>query len=118
MPSFIPYQSIDAKGNTIVVVGNPNVGEAKTIMLGILNPKKTTNTPNDDGLAKCVEVWFNEMRMTGMNQEPGYAASGKVNIQLADLGSVRASGSMHTTGYGNIDQKLNQRFKTDTFIFK
>ena len=117
LPSYIPFQSIDAKGNTIVVVGNPNVGEAKTIMLGILNPKKTSATPNDDGLTKCVEVWFNEMRMTGMNQQPGYAASGKVNIQLADLGSVRASGSMHTSGYGNIDQKLNQRFRDNFYQY-
>ncbi len=109
LPAFVPYSKVDSKGNTIVVVGNPNVGEAKTIMLGILNPKKTAQTPTDDGLGKCAEVWFDELRMTGLNETPGYAATGKVNLQLADLGSAHLGGSMHTQGYGNIDQKLNQR---------
>lgn len=113
--SFVPYSKRDAKGNMIVVVGNPNVGEAKTIMLGVLNPKKTPETPEDDGLDnKCVEVWFNELRMTGLNEKPGYAATGKVDLQLADLGSLHVGGSMHTMGYGSIDQKVNQR-KQDNF---
>lgn len=114
---FIPYSVTDEKGNTIVVVGSPNLGDAKTIMLGILNPKKTTHTPLDDGLTKCTEVWFNELRMTGLNEKPGYAATGKVNLQLADLGSVRLSGSMHTEGYGNIDQKLNQRNRDNFYQY-
>lgn len=113
-PVFVPYQKVDGKGNTIVVVGNPNIGDAKTIMLGVLNPKKTNQTPNDDGLSKCGEVWFNELRMTGLNEKPGYAATGKVNVQLADLGTVRVSGNMHTQGYGNIDQRINQR-RRDNF---
>lgn len=106
---LIPYTTTDAKGNNIVVVGNPNVGEAKMVMLGILNPKKDAQHPGDDGLGKCAEVWFDELRMTGMNEKPAYAATGKLNMQLADLGSVHLGGSMHTEGYGNIDQKLQQR---------
>lgn len=117
IPSYIPYNKVDELGNTIVVVGNPNIGDAKTILLGILNPKKTNQTPSDDGLSKCAEVWFNELRMTGLNEKPGYAATGKVNIQMADLGSVRLSGSMHTQGYGNIDQKLNQRFRNNFYQY-
>lgn len=111
LASFVPYSSVDSKGNTIVVVGNPNVGEAKTIMLGVLNPKQGPGSPGDDGLDKCTEVWFNEMRLTSPNEKPGYAATGKVDLQLADLGSVHLGGTMHTQGYGNIDQKLNQRLR-------
>ena len=107
--AYIPYEERDSKGNIIRVVGNPNVGESKTIMLGILNPKKVAGDPNDDGLGKCAEVWFDELRMTGLNEKASYAATGKVNVQLADLGSAHVGGSMHTQGYGNIDQKLNQR---------
>ncbi|RYE21159.1 MAG: cell surface protein SprA, partial [Sphingobacteriales bacterium] len=115
--SFVPYFTTDSKGNTIVVVGNPNIGDAKTMLLGITNPKKTNSTPDDDGMAKCAEVWFNEMRMIGMNEKPGYAAAGKVTVQLADLASVNLSGSMHTEGYGNIDQKLNQRFRDNFYQY-
>lgn len=115
--AFIPYTVTDSKGNYITVVGNPNIGDAKTIMLGIANPLKTNQTPADDGMAKCAEVWFNELRMVGLNESPGYAASGKVAIQLADLGAVNLAGSMHTAGYGNIDQKLNQRFRDNYYQY-
>ena len=115
--SFIPYEARDSKGNTIVILGNPNIGEAKTIMLGIRNPKSDPQTPIDDGLPKCAEVWFNELRMIGLNETPGYAAAGKISIQMADLANVNLSGSMHTQGYGNIDQKLNQRFRDDFYQY-
>lgn len=114
---LLPYQTTDSKGNTIIVVGNPNIGNAKNIMLGVLNPKKSTQNPGDDGLSKCVEVWFNELRMAGINDHAGYAAAGKVNLQLADLGSVNLSGSMHTAGYGNIDQKIEQRFQDNAYLY-
>ncbi|XZF13363.1 cell surface protein SprA [Chitinophagaceae bacterium MMS25-I14] len=117
LPAYVPYQEIDSKGNTIVVVGNPNIGDAKTILMGVMNPKKTAQTPNDDGTSKCVEVWFNELRLAGMDEKPAYAATGKVNVQLADLGSVRLSGSMHTAGYGSIDQKINQRSQDNFYQY-
>ena len=107
--TYVPYYTKDSKGNTIVIVGNPNIGGAKDIMLGVLNPKKTNQTQGDDGQPKCVEVWFDELRMAGINDHAGYAAAGKVALQLADLGNVNLSGSMHTAGYGNIDQKIEQR---------
>lgn len=110
-PTHIPYETKDSKGNPIIIIGNPNIGGSKNIMLGLVNPKKTSTTPGDDGLPKCVEVWFDEMRISGTNDQAGYAAAGKVSVQLADLGNVTLSGSMHTPGYGNIDQKIQQRFQ-------
>ncbi len=113
--SFVPYSTTDEAGNTIIVVGNPNIGDAKTMLLGILNPKRRpVDGGQDDGMEKCAEVWFNELRATGLNETPGYAATAKLAVQLADLGSLRAGGSMHTQGYGSIDQKLNQR-RRDNF---
>jgi cell surface protein SprA len=110
-PTHIPYETKDSKGNPIFIIGNPNIGGSKNIMLGLVNPKKTNKTPGDDGLPKCLEVWFDEMRISGTNDQAGYAAAGKVSVQLADLGNVNLSGSMHTPGYGNIDQKIQQRFQ-------
>src|SRR6185437_5232370 len=84
---------------------------------GVLNPKKTSQTAGDDGLPKCVEVWFDEMRMAGINDQAGYAAAGKMSVQLADLGNVNLSGSMHTIGYGNIDQKIEQRSQDNYYQY-
>lgn len=105
----IPYIKDLPDGRKIVVVGNPNLGDAKSCMMGVLNPKKTPNTPNDDGAKKCVEVWFNELRLADLSEQGGYAATGQATLQLADLGNVKASGNMYTAGYGNIDQKVNER---------
>lgn len=111
VPIYQPYTTKDSKGNSIIVLGNPNIAGAKNLMLGVVNPKKTNQTPGDDGLPKCSEVWFDELRMAGINDQAGYAAAGKVSVQLADLGNVNVSGSMHTPGYGNIDQKIEQRLQ-------
>lgn len=107
----VPYIVKDKKGNYIKIIGNPNIGDVKMAMLGVMNPAKSPNDPNDDGGPKCAEVWFNELRLSDMNEEGGYAALGKVDLQLADVGVVKFSGNMHTAGYGNIDQKVNQRFR-------
>jgi cell surface protein SprA len=109
LPVYVPYQESLPDGSTVVVVGQPNIGEAKNMMLGVINPKKDNNRPSDDGLPKCGEVWFDELRVSGLSDRTAYAAAGKVNLQMADLGSVRMSGTAHTAGYGNIDQKINQR---------
>lgn len=116
-PTFVPYQTKDSKGYPIIIVGNPTTANAKTVMMGVLNPKKSAQNPGDDGLPKCVEVWFDELRMAGTNDKAGYAASGKVNLQLADLGNVNLSGGMHTQGYGNIDQKIQQRFQDNFYQY-
>lgn len=105
----VPYIVKDKLGNYIKVVGNPNLGDVKMAMLGVLNPQKTPNDFSDDGADKCGEVWFNELRLSNLAESGGYAATGKMDLQLADLALVKMSGSMHTDGYGNIDQRVNQR---------
>ncbi|PSL33109.1 T9SS outer membrane translocon Sov/SprA [Chitinophaga ginsengisoli] len=99
-----PYTQKDEKGNYLSVIGNPNLGDVRTIMLGVTNPK-------NDGLPKCGEVWFNELRLSGLDEKGGYAGMGRVDMQLADLGTVSVSGNMHTAGFGNLDQRVNERFR-------
>jgi cell surface protein SprA len=117
LPSYLPYRTVDELGNNMIVVGNPNFGDVKNLMLGVANPKKTLQTPLDDGQRKCAEVWFDELRMVEPDEQPGYAASGQANVQLADLGNVHLGGSMHTVGYGNIDQKVDQRFRDNFYAY-
>ena len=42
--------------------GNPNLGDVKSIMIGIRNPET-----QDDLSAKSVEIWVNELRLTDLN---------------------------------------------------
>ncbi|HEU4552767.1 MAG TPA: cell surface protein SprA [Chitinophaga sp.] len=99
----LPYTEMDG-ANYMSVVGNPSLGDVRSVMIGVYNPK-------NDGLEKCAEVWFNEMRLTDFDEKGGYAATARMDLQLADLGTVSVSGNMHTAGFGNIDQRVNERFR-------
>ncbi|PUZ29862.1 cell surface protein SprA [Chitinophaga parva] len=100
-----PYTMVDSTtGNAISVVGNPSLGDVKSIMISIENPA-------DDGVAKCAEVWFDELRLTGLDEKGGYGAVARMDVQLADLGTLSVSGNMHTAGFGAVDQKVNERFR-------
>lgn len=111
----IPYVVKLANGKNITVVGNPDLGIVATAMIGIRNPK--SGSPDDNGNSICTEVWFDELRLSGFDEDGGYAAIARADIRLADLGSVTFSGSMHTIGYGQLEQQLNERFKDNYNAF-
>ncbi len=69
-------------------------------MLGVQNVNRPT---------ACTEVWFNELRLTDISDQGGWAAVGKVDVKLADLGTLNVSASEKTAGFGSIDQSTNQR---------
>ncbi len=101
--------SIQDGNNKVYVVGNPNLSTVKTVMLGVRNPKRTSANLSDDGLAKCAEVWFNELRLTDFDNISGWAAIARVQSQLADFATVSVSGSMSTPGWGSISDKVSER---------
>ena len=92
----------DASANIVKIIGNPDLGLVKGIMIGIRNPK-------DDGLARCVEAWVNELRLTGFDERGGQAALMRTDIKLADLGQLTLSGQYRSIGFGQIEQRVNQR---------
>ena len=115
-----PYSKVLSTGERITILGNPDLGQAKVAMLGVHNPKQNSGYPIgdiDDGTAKCAELWFNELRLSGFDEQGGYAALGRVDVKLADLGNISLSGTMHTIGFGSLEQKLNERFKDNFFQY-
>lgn len=102
------YEAVDGK-NIIRVKGNPNLAEVRVIMIGVRNRRGGPIEFLDDGLAKCAEVWVNELRLSDFNNDGGWAATARATAQIADLGSVNLSGSYSTPGWGSLEQKLNER---------
>lgn len=102
---------------TYSVVGMPDFSQLKIMMMGVRNPKRRPGSTTDDGLPKCAEVWFNELRMTDFNTQGGDAATGRVLAKLADFGSVQVSGSYKGVGWGGIDKKLVDRSMADNYIY-
>lgn len=94
--------------HTIRVKGNPNFGLMKIAMLGIRNPG------DDGGREYSAEVWFNEMRLTGLNERGGIAGLARMDVQLADLANVTMSGNYSSFGFGALDQGVDLRSKERT----
>ncbi|HHB79554.1 MAG TPA: cell surface protein SprA, partial [Saprospiraceae bacterium] len=86
--------------NLVTVVGNPNIGRVKTVMIGV---------KNEDGTTSSMEVWVNELRLSGLEEGGGLAGLARVDLKMADFGSLALSGNYSSIGYGAIDQKLGQR---------
>lgn len=116
---LLPYDVLMANGVKISVKGNPDLGQATVMMLGIKNPKKIIgeNEATDDGQSKCAEIWVNELRMAGFDEQGGWAALGRVDLQLGNLGNVIMAGNIHTIGFGDLEQRLNQRYRDNYYQY-
>lgn len=98
----------------ISIKGNPNLAQVKTIMIGIKNPLKKYNPfGSDDGESKSAEIWVNELRLSGFDEEGGWAATGRINLRLADLGTFSIAGSTTKAGFGSIEQSAQKRTKEE-----
>jgi cell surface protein SprA len=96
---------VDMGGYTITIVGNPNLGTVKSVMVGIRNPKTA------DKLSHCAEVWINELRLTNFNNKGGFATTDQVQAKLADLGMLSLAGTYKTPFWGSVESKINDRSK-------
>jgi cell surface protein SprA len=95
------YQEIDTGTHrSFAIVGNPNLGQVQAFFLGVENVGEPT---------ACTEVWFDELRLLNINDQGGYAATGRVDLKIADLGTMYLSGSIKSVGFGTIDQNINER---------
>lgn len=101
------YTEVLKDGKSLSVMGNPNLGEIRSMLVGLENPF------DPDGNSICAEVWINELRLSGLDEKGGWAAVGRVDVQLSDLGSVSVSASARTTGFGSIEQRVNERSRED-----
>ncbi|MGB0978629.1 MAG: cell surface protein SprA, partial [Croceimicrobium sp.] len=102
-----PY-SVDRAGGRVTVVGAPNLGNVRTVLIGVRNPKKRFANDPDDGLSKNAEVWINELRLTDFDQEGGWAANARVAAKLADFANVSLTGSTSSIGWGSLDQSVSE----------
>ena len=106
----LPFERVIGD-RTYRVVGTPNLGWVRTVMIGLRNPRRSASNQNDDGMDKCLEVWVNELRMTEFDNRGGVAGLARGTVKLADLGQVALSGGFSTPGFGTIDMVPNERNK-------
>jgi cell surface protein SprA len=76
-------------------------------MIGIRNPIKL-NDPNDPGSPRSAIIWVNELRLTNFNKSTGWATTGRVTMNLADLGNLSVSGTYKSAWFASLDQKITE----------
>jgi len=94
------------------IKGNPNFGLVRTLMIGVKN--NTGAAPlNLPAKAVLGEVWFNELRLAGMDNKGGMAAVLSVDSNIADFATISATGRMSTIGFGALEDGPNERSRED-----
>mgnify|MGYP000559861925 FL=1 len=97
--------NIDFGELVLRVKGNPTLAQIRTIMLGVRN-----NNP----LEKSAEIWFNELRSAGFDNDGGWAAVVNADANFADVASLSMTGRMQTVGFGNVEDRVSQRSLDET----
>lgn len=105
-----PYSEYDPNkpNNKVTVMGNPSIGEIRTMMIGIRNNARAV---------KSVEVWVNELRLQDYTDQGGWAARAKLDMKLSDLATVALSGHVETSGFGGLEQGINERRNSDLYEY-
>lgn len=97
---------------TLGIKGNPNFGLVRTLMLGVKNGAAAPGQPNNPRPLRG-EVWFNELRLSDMDNKGGMAAVASMDTNFADFMTVSATGNLSTIGFGTIEQSPNERSRED-----
>ncbi|CAM4432053.1 T9SS outer membrane translocon Sov/SprA [Flavobacterium terrigena] len=95
----------------IGIKGNPNFGQVRTLMVGLKNPTPSPENPSVGPLRG--EVWFNELRMSEIDNKGGYAAVANLDTNLADFATFSATGRLSTIGFGALEEGPNERSRED-----
>lgn len=106
------YEKTLPNGHRIRVIGLPDLSEVRSMMLGVMNPDKGSGPE-----FICSEVWFNELRVTGLANKGGWAANARLVTQLADFAKVNVSANYQAIGFGGIDKTLNERSLEQSFQY-
>ena len=115
-PSLIYTEMKDGKKYT--VLGNPNLGKVKVIMIGIRNPRKQSLDDGNDMMPKSAIVWINELRLSDYINKGGWAAMALARTSLADVGNLSLYGSYTTANFGNLEDPLIKEELINNFNFQ
>ena len=100
------YPQLQTSGHVYSVLGNPNLAEVRGFLIAVENTKAAS---------ACAEVWVNELSLSSLDETGGWAALGRVDMTLADLGTLSVSANTHTPGFGTLEQRVNDRYR-DNFL--
>ncbi len=102
------YRQLQDNGHMFSVMGNPNLAEIRGILIGV---------ENTNAISACGEIWVNELRLSSIDEKGGWAALGRIDLNLADLGTISVSANTHSSGFGTLEQRVNDRYRDNFYQF-
>ncbi len=94
----------------IFIKGRPSLGNISTIMIGIRNDDRASGS-----ITRV--LWVNEIRLSEIENDGGYAGNASLNFNLGDFATVNTSASYTSVGFGNIDSKPSERNQSTQSAF-
>lgn len=94
----------------IYIKGRPSLGNVATIVLGIRNDGDSRNQIDR-------VLWVNEIRLSEIENDGGYAGNASLNFNLGDFAVINTSASYTSVGFGNIDSKPAERSQSTQSAF-
>ncbi|MBD8083323.1 cell surface protein SprA [Chryseobacterium sp. GCR10] len=94
----------------IYIKGRPSLGNITTIMIGVRNEGGRIA---DNGRV----LWVNEIRLSEIENDGGYAGNASLNFNLGDFATVNTNASYSSVGFGNIDSKPAERSQASQSAF-
>ncbi len=95
------------------ILGLPSFGDVRNGLLGVRNSNSDTGPVRRIG----GEVWFNELRLEGLENSGGWAAVVNLDGNVADFANVSATARQSTTGFGSLEQGPQERSLEDVFQY-
>lgn len=97
----------------IYIKGRPSLGNISTIVIGVRNGIERGGTvTNLDRV-----LWVNEIRLSEIENDGGYAGNASLNFNLGDFATVNTNASYTSVGFGNIDSKPAERNQSTQSAF-
>ncbi|MFQ5823302.1 MAG: cell surface protein SprA [bacterium] len=89
------YQLPEDTTKSLRVKGSPSLTNVKTLILGISNL-------NPNGEAFTGAIWFNELRLSDVQQDKGIAMRFKANMKIADFANINGEIERTTADFHNV----------------
>ena len=104
-------------GAVVAIKGNPSLGRVTEVGMGIRNPFDPENPGGNGTPVLNAQFWLNELRVSGFDNEQGWAANARSTFKLADFATVNANATRQTQGFGALDSRLGQRRVNNELAF-
>ena len=81
------------------VIGEPSLTNVKQLVLGVENISKEIEYFSG-------EIWVNELRLSGVHKDKGYAMRARVDLKLADVFNINAEINKQDADFHNINTRF------------